>query len=258
MESLENKIEIITPENVKLEFEVAGLGSRFMALLIDVTVILTVIGLLYWLIDYFEGVNYGKFSELNSVYITILLLMVFLIQYGYWVFFEMIFNGATIGKKIMNLTVIKKTGESINIIESIIRNLIRVVEFLPAFFFLGAVSILLSKKNQRIGDYAANTIVIRKSNQNETSLQELISQNKVEKFDNEYIIDEKLNYNLEENEFLIIKEFLEKRNSMLESKYFLETKLKDYFINKLNIENHEIDAFQLLNTLYMHNLKRFR
>jgi uncharacterized RDD family membrane protein YckC len=91
---------------------------------------------------------------------AVFLLYVFLAFYGYFAIFEAVWNGQTPGKRMIRLRVIKDNGQPIRPIESVGRNLLRIVDQLPFFYAIGILSVLLSKKSKRLGDFVAGTIVV--------------------------------------------------------------------------------------------------
>jgi uncharacterized RDD family membrane protein YckC len=156
---------VITPENVALRYEIAGIGSRFLALLIDSFLQAAVIlGIYYGLellgIDSSEvEIPISSFSI--SLLTGLLLLGVFFVIFGYHFFFELTMNGQTIGKKITRIRVRQEGGYAPGFWNILLRNLIRPIDFFPSFYGLGFVAMFLSKKAKRLGDYAAGTIVVK-------------------------------------------------------------------------------------------------
>lgn len=163
------QITIKTPENIDFTYELAGVGSRFLAIVVDSLIksgaIMLVIGTLTIIgnsihLNIFGGaVSYLK----SSLTISILFFgaLAGFIMIGYYVFFEALWNGQTPGKRILGLRVIKENGASISIIESVIRNFLRVADFMPSFYILGAITILANAGCKRLGDFAAGTLVVK-------------------------------------------------------------------------------------------------
>jgi uncharacterized RDD family membrane protein YckC len=155
-----DKLTIETPEQTALEFSIAGIGSRFLALAFDtlvqmVATILLVTGGSLLITGVFPG-------GIGSTWtIALMILLGFLIYFGYFAIFEALWNGQTPGKRITHIRVIKDSGRPITPAESVGRNLMRLVDSQPAFLYaIGMVSVLLSKENKRLGDFVAGTIVI--------------------------------------------------------------------------------------------------
>lgn len=165
---MERSVTVRTPEAIAFYYELAGLGSRFLALLIDTIIQALVFGLIL-LVGVLGATRAhsvatslhlgGKTFE--SLVGATLIILFFVIFYGYFVVFEKVWNGQTPGKKLIGIRVVRDGGYPVELMDSIIRNLIRVLEFILGFYFISAVSMLLSSENKRLGDYAAGTIVVR-------------------------------------------------------------------------------------------------
>ena len=157
------KLTIETPEQTPLEFAIAGIGSRFLAMAID-TLIQFAVGLTVGVLAAVLLTALSGFHMPSSIWvIAALILIVFLLLYGYFAIFEAIWNGQTPGKRSMGIRVIKDSGRPITPAESVARNLLRIVDQLPTLYAVGIVSILASKQNKRLGDFVAGTIVVREN-----------------------------------------------------------------------------------------------
>jgi uncharacterized RDD family membrane protein YckC len=161
--SFADKLTIETPEQTALEFAVAGIGSRFLALALD-----TLIQMLVGFVALFGGAFViGAISAAMpkaAIWgFAIFILFYFLLYFGYFAFFEIIWNGQTPGKRRAGIRVIKDSGRPLTPAESIGRNLMRIVDWLPAFYAVGMVSAILTKENKRLGDLVAGSLVVRES-----------------------------------------------------------------------------------------------
>jgi uncharacterized RDD family membrane protein YckC len=154
METEIGKYSIDTPEQVALDFDLAGIGSRFMAVLIDHLIqVLVIVGgaLLFALL----GV------ALNPLWtVALIFLFVFVVQWGYFTIFETLRNGQTPGKKLIKIRVIKSNGRAITVFEAMTRNFLRMIDMLPTAYLVGMVTIFIDSKNRRLGDMAAGTLVV--------------------------------------------------------------------------------------------------
>ncbi|MBP1990896.1 RDD family protein [Paenibacillus eucommiae] len=160
-ESLEKELTIITPEQVQLKFRTAGVGSRAIAHLWDGLILLVVNGLLLALIIFASRLEWLNILDGVADYAGAALIILFiLLNVGYFLATEMYMGGQTPGKKIMGLRVLQDNGQSATFLSIIIRNLFRILDFLPSFYFLGALIMLFSSKDKRIGDMVAGTIVV--------------------------------------------------------------------------------------------------
>ncbi|MGC2696570.1 MAG: RDD family protein [Candidatus Angelobacter sp.] len=164
-----DKLIIDTPEQVHLEFVLAGIGSRFMAIFLDV-VIEAVLYLVLFLLTVL-WIRGGIFSATRSVWWkAIVTLVIFCIYWGYYAIFEALWKGQTPGKRWAGIRVIKDSGRPINAFEAITRNLVRAIDFLPGFYGIGVVTMLLNAKNRRLGDYVAGTLVVHETSDRESTL----------------------------------------------------------------------------------------
>ncbi|WP_327465357.1 RDD family protein [Baekduia sp.] len=158
MEDYQDRLRIATPEGVTVDLILAGLGSRFIAALID----LTLKGLLI-LGAFIAAVQIGDIG------LALFSVISFAIYFGYDVAFEVLANGQTPGKRWTGLRVLRDDGRPVDLLSSSIRNVVRLVDGLPLSYFPAMVSILLTKRNQRIGDLAASTIVVREPRKREAA-----------------------------------------------------------------------------------------
>ena len=161
----DDSLQIDTPENVAFGYQVAGIGSRFVAALVDTLLILLlqvlVIGTAVLVLA-----NSGLDLENDAAsawIVAAMSLITFVFLWGYYIFFEMLWNGQSPGKRAMNLRVIRADGTPIALTESIVRNLVRFVDFLPAFYGFGVVTMFISPQSKRLGDMAAGTLVVHES-----------------------------------------------------------------------------------------------
>ena len=145
----------VTPEAVELDLDVAGLGSRFVALAVD-SLILGVVTVLVALVAVFGA------GALESGLAGIILLsaLVLFLTVGYFALFEGLWEGRTPGKRAASIRVIQDDGRPVGGSAVLVRNLLRLVDMLPVFYAIGSVSILVTKRAQRLGDLAAGTIVV--------------------------------------------------------------------------------------------------
>jgi len=90
----------------------------------------------------------------------IFLLIVFLLQWGYFALFEAFANGRTPGKRVARIRVIHQSGRGITFVEALGRNLVRAIDFSPSFYAIGVVAIFVTRRHQRLGDLAAGTLVV--------------------------------------------------------------------------------------------------
>jgi uncharacterized RDD family membrane protein YckC len=159
----EETLDIQTPENVAFGYRIAGLGSRFVATLLDTLLI----GLLQVVVIIVMALILGAIGEsqltdrLSAWILAIFGVILSLFYWGYYVFFEMLWNGQSPGKRWVGLRVIRSDGTPITLSEAFIRNLVRVVDFLPAAYGIGIITMFIDKQSRRLGDLAAGTLVVQ-------------------------------------------------------------------------------------------------
>ena len=155
-----DKLTIETPELIPLELPLAGIGSRFLATAVDMLIQFVASMAMLVLSLLVLGVLPERTERANMWIAAIGILIAFLFQFGYFAGFEAWWNGQTPGKRYVHLRVIKDTGRPITAYESVARNLLRTIDSLPGFYGVGIVSMLFSKKNKRLGDFVAGTVVV--------------------------------------------------------------------------------------------------
>lgn len=228
-------LEILTPENVKLEYELAGLGSRFGAFVIDcaIQVVLTILVVVAVLIS---GMNFQDIQKINSGIIAVGIILFFIIWFGYHIFFEMITNGQTPGKKVFKLRVIKHNGEPEGIFESIVRNLLRLADFLPSFYLAGAAFIIFNRYYKRIGDLSAGTIVVKVVKQHSLIISDFVNAGTLAQDEEMKMVN---TYPVNNVEYSVLKEYLARRETLGGRKPVFEYHLNKYFMKKFGIDRHE-------------------
>ncbi len=183
----EETLIIETPERVPLAFALASIGNRFLAAAIDhflqfFTIFLIVIIFLVAAgSPASDAVSSGEgyLSTAPKWTIAIMILVVFLLFTGYFVFFEWMWNGQTPGKRLLKLRVIREDGRPVTLWESVARNLLRIFDAIPGFvvpiYSVGLIVIFLSGRDQRVGDIFAGTVVIRERSDEAPSFAETFS-----------------------------------------------------------------------------------
>jgi uncharacterized RDD family membrane protein YckC len=150
------RLEVETPDHVMLRYDLAGGGNRGFAALVDVVAatLIFVAMLVLW------SVLQDSFPFVRSL-AGVMLMLGFLIAWSYFILLEWLWEGRTLGKRMYGLRVITADGSPAPFTAVLIRNLVRVVDFLPAFYGLGLVAIVATPRSQRLGDIAAGTFVVR-------------------------------------------------------------------------------------------------
>jgi uncharacterized RDD family membrane protein YckC len=155
-----DELSIETPELVVIDMQVAGIGSRFVALLVDYLIWLATILALVFTISLIDP-SLSHFSQLGKKWATALFILIpFLVYWGYFTLFEAFWNGRTPGKRVVKIRVIQYSGRGIGLFESMTRNFLRIVDQFPLVYAVGVISIFVTRRNQRLGDLAAGTLVV--------------------------------------------------------------------------------------------------
>ena len=156
-----DQLSIETPELVSIELPLAGIGSRFIALLVDYLIWGAGVFLLFLVIVFLLPAVH-TFNRISAQWAEAIVIFVFfLLNWGYFTLFEAFWNGRTPGKRVARIRVIQRSGRSIGLLESMARNLVRYVDQLPFFYGVGVIAMFATKQHQRLGDVAAGTLVVR-------------------------------------------------------------------------------------------------
>lgn len=224
-------VKITTPENIELEYKLAALGSRTAAAAIDVLIQITLMGLVLIIVLLLGLTPSDLYEEYKSWAIAISLLLIFIINYGYFIIFEMIMNGKTPGKKVFGLRTIRANGQPIGFKHSVIRNLFRMI---IDNYGIGVILIFFTKAHKRLGDYIGSTIVIVEEKREALYTINLQNEN----------INYKFSLTQEENDLL--KEYFKRKDFIEEGAENLEKELGEYFVEKYSIEWNENSYNKLL------------
>jgi uncharacterized RDD family membrane protein YckC len=164
---LRDKLTIDTPEQIALEYHLAGIGSRFLALAFD-TLLQFIVYFVIFLLLAFLLPDLGKYWAAAGVWTTAAFILVsFVVYWGYFAIFEALWNGQTPGKRHAGIRVIKESGRAITAFEAIGRNLVRIIDQIPGMYAVGIITMFLNQKNKRLGDFVAGTVVVHEQPQDE-------------------------------------------------------------------------------------------
>lgn len=174
-----------SPEQVELHLPVAGPASRILAYAIDAVAIFLLMAAIFtvlvlslvatgavaeWLqapvSELLEDVNpEDPESMLGSAFFLLFVLAFLMVQllaeWGYFVISEMVSGGRSLGKALVGLRVVRDGGQPITLRASMVRNLLRIADMLPASYLAGLVTMVVSEEGKRLGDIAAGTVVVR-------------------------------------------------------------------------------------------------
>ena len=149
---------VATPERVSFGYQVAGLGTRAIAQLLD---LLIVTGILIAVFLFAFAV--GAVTNSDTLANLIIIIGTFVVVFGYFWLSEALWSGQTIGKKVFRLRAVGDRGEPLTFLQAGIRNVVRIVDFLPYGYGVGMVVLFANGKGKRLGDLAAGTIVVKDS-----------------------------------------------------------------------------------------------
>lgn len=141
--------DVVTPENIRFHFRLAGPASRTFAFLLD-SLLKAAVALIGWrLLSFWGAFGWGFY-----------LVALFLVEWAYFILFEILWNGQSPGKRMLHLRVIGENGAPLTWQQSVLRNLLRPADQLPLLYAVGGIVMLFTKRFQRLGDLAAGTIVV--------------------------------------------------------------------------------------------------
>jgi len=162
--SWESRADIETPEQIEVHLEVVGPGSRMLAQVVDWVLkwlVLVCVGLAVFVVFSVAGGQLHFGGGIFPLVLGLVILAAFGFFFGYDIYYEGLRNGQTPGKHLAGIRVVREGGGPIDVRAACIRNLVGIADFLPAWYVLGGLVMLLNRRAQRLGDMAAGTLVIR-------------------------------------------------------------------------------------------------
>jgi uncharacterized RDD family membrane protein YckC len=236
---------ISTPENVDLHLELAGLGNRILACIIDTVLSSALnIGITIALLALWYSLRLASLPPAQlAVWSTYLLMLGitanFAVIFGYYIFFEGFWQGQTPGKRVADIRVIEQNGQPITWSSAVVRNLIRIID--QAVMLVGLLSMFLDKNERRLGDLAAGTMVIRERTPALNASQILF---------NPAVEHQKLDVGrITPDEYDLLVTFLKRRDKMKDSAGVVQ-QLESYFKTKLGEEGFAGTPEQFLESIY--------
>ena len=214
-------LSIDTPENVTFAYDVAGIGSRFLAALIDTALIVFVQVILFGSLILLSSLTLDSVtgSAAGNWLLAIAGLISFVFFWGYYIFFEILWNGQTPGKRVIGLRVIRLDGTPVTQSEVVIRNLVRVIDFLPSAYGVGVVTMFINSNSRRVGDLAAGTVVVHdRAVTNLSELKPVRPSTVVTPGAQTYLPESFPVQQVTEHELHVIEEFLSRRAGLANSK----------------------------------------
>ncbi|MCI0744166.1 MAG: RDD family protein [Verrucomicrobia subdivision 3 bacterium] len=163
-----NQFVVRTPEGITFSQVLAGPMTRFLAWLVDCSVVIGIC----WVLGMLLGTLVLISPDLAK---AVTALSYFVISVGYSIVLEWIWRGQTFGKRILRLRVVDAEGLRLQLNQVVMRNLLRFIDMLPAFYLIGGIACVCSRRWQRLGDLAANTVVVRAPRLSEPDLEQLLA-----------------------------------------------------------------------------------
>lgn len=173
-DQLSEEYTIETPENVTFGYEVAGIGSRFIGALVDHIILgLLLVGLNIAIVvlastlggdtssTVDQSPNASEAEWIAGLVLAIYALLNFAIWWGYYLLFEWLWHGQTPGKRVAHTRVVRLDGAPVGFVPVAVRNLVRIVDFLPVGYGAGVVTMFCNRHARRLGDFAAGTLVVK-------------------------------------------------------------------------------------------------
>ncbi|MDC7126274.1 MAG: RDD family protein [Spirochaetales bacterium] len=230
-----------TPEKIVFTYNIAQLGTRAAAYVIDCLIQAGIFIVLFFLVGLnLFAVNKDDFDDNTLYYMAVVYILMFLFQWGYFLFFEALMNGQTPGKKACHIRVIDIKGDHLDFQSLVIRNLLRAADSIPFPFFniLGGLVAILQKESRRLGDLVSGTIVVE---DNGFNLKEPDFETCLSMRPNQMFARPSAKERLSEKDLYILRRFLNDKNSMTEEAYertaaAIASKLKERYRLE-NVEN---------------------
>lgn len=158
--SLSRRVRVETPEHVRLGYDLADLGSRFAAMVVDGVLVIGAFAFLLLVLAFVAGFGIPEYA--TGTLMAVLIFVLFLFQWGYFLLFEAFHDGRTPGKRLLGLRVVHSGGQPLSLQGAVLRNLVRFVDLQPfPTGVLGGAFMMFGRRTQRLGDLAADTIVVR-------------------------------------------------------------------------------------------------
>jgi uncharacterized RDD family membrane protein YckC len=247
-------VKLVTPESVELEFILAGIGSRTLAMLVDYGIIF-IGGLLFWVVFGFFSYQLLRYLEQTAIdysglplwLLAVGMLLSFIFTTGYFAGFEVLRQGQTPGKRWANIRVVRDDGRPVGLAQAVLRSLLQPIDFL---LFLGAFMIVWGKREKRIGDWAAGTLVIQ---ENRAGKQAIVLSSEARRLSTELPATTHLQQ-LQPIHFAVISEYLQRRSLMnTNARKDLSLKLARQIrtLIQLEIIPQELTSDQFLEAVYL-------
>jgi uncharacterized RDD family membrane protein YckC len=206
LSSRTNTLIIKTPEGIAFSLRLAGPITRFLAWAIDMATIMAIITIL--------NVVFGLLGILSrDLAMAANIIGFFIVAIGYGILTEWYWQGQTLGKRLLRLRVMDEQGLRLQFSQIVIRNLLRFIDSLPVLYLVGGMACLFNKRAQRLGDFAANTVVVWSPRIAEPDLNQLL-EHKYNSFREYPHLEARLRQNVTPLEAQIAIESIVRRNEL--------------------------------------------
>ncbi len=244
--SLEQGVAVDGAENTGLTLALAGMGNRMLAFLLD-SLITSLLSIAVVVLFSLVGLLSGSETAIYYIY-ALLLLALFVIHWGYFITFELIWHGQTPGKRLLRIKVVREDGRPVNFTASFLRNILRTVDVLPGGYALGLIMIFVNAREKRIGDIVGGTMVVKEPVAAFPARQVRSSSlAALPRGDNLELV--RLSRHLTTEEMELIGDYLQRRHSLeQETRVRLGEKLAEKLARRLNIDQPD-DADKFLEHL---------
>lgn len=242
-------ITVTTPDNIEIQYRLAGLGSRMAAVVIDTIIQIfafTIIIIALLLIFFNEDISQALYYDFNGWAIAFVIILFFVIFFGYFIISELSMNGQSIGKKIFKLRVIKENGQPIHFGQSVVRNLFR---YFIDIYGVGVLTVFFSKKCKRTGDMVASTIVIAENPQQIKSETLTIS----DLVNNQPYVLTDYTYKISKEEYYLLKDYFSRKDAFIDKGQKVKDRLAAYFAAKTEVPLEKMDEEALYQLMRIHS-----
>jgi uncharacterized RDD family membrane protein YckC len=157
VKKISGKVSVDTPEQIQFTFDLAGAGSRMLAYLIDISIRiagLSVVGMIVMMATGWASPGLAT---------GLMLIIAFAVEWGYHTILEWLWNGFTPGKRALRIRVVRADGVRVDFVRSAMRNLLRAADIFPFFYAAGLLTMFFTGTQRRLGDIAADTMVVREA-----------------------------------------------------------------------------------------------
>ena len=248
----EQPFQVKTPEYVSLQFQLANLGSRATASIIDHAIIFIAQVIVLLGLAFLAGLSL-EFDLISPGWIIALVFIIlFVFNFGYFIILEYFWGGRTIGKRILGIRVIQENGHNITFLSSIIRNFLRLIDSLPSSYALGILMVFIHSKHKRLGDLAAGTIVVHERGKGKPSkLDRYIEGKGISEYT--ISVDEQNLHVFSQKDWELLNRYCHRLPNLDQlTKEKLNKEIASILLPKLNIMTYQGKEEMLLLALYLH------